>query len=229
MYLYVANKNYLNNIVSGYSMKVPADAPAVNGAVVGGDLSTITILGTLPPDNEQPSSTSDAVASKPSPSASKPPAESKSSEEKDEPSSSDDGLDNTDSNSAQETEEKGKKSNIVTIIIIVLGVLAVLGIIAFLWWRRRRNQKRKQNINLIDTNNGNYMDGATYDRPMSTGSAGVGRLNRPIIGGNRDSGYSNYSRGGGRDSMLSQDGFTPIKGKGNGAYGDEKRINTYAW
>ncbi|KAJ2844174.1 hypothetical protein J3B02_005046, partial [Coemansia erecta] len=230
MYLFVANQNYLNNVVSGYSMKVPTEAPAVSGLVVGGDLSTITILGTVPADSESSSATIESARSTPAPtsstSASSTPSSSSSSAE--ESSSSEGGLDKTDSNSAQETENKGKKSNIVTIVIIVLAILAVLAIIAYLWWRRRRNQKKKQNVNMIDIDSNNYDDGAQIDRPSFIGGTG-GHLHNEIMGArDRDSSYSGYSRSGyGKKKTYSEYGLTAFNGNKSSG-GNAKIDSTYA-
>ncbi|KAJ2704880.1 hypothetical protein FB645_002913 [Coemansia sp. IMI 203386] len=215
MYLYVANNNYLNNVVSGYSMTVPANAPAVSGVVVGGDLSTIAILGTLPADSVASSTESSSASS------SEKPAAPSSSEE---PASSEtpaegEGLDPANSNSAQTTEEKGKKSNIVTIIIIVLAVLAVLAILAFLWWRRRKNQKKKQNTNIIDMNN--YMDGAQINHLSFIGGDNSDRkhLEKEIHDSNRYSSYSTDS------NAYGANGFIPKRSPNR----DEKRPENYAW
>ncbi|KAJ2786660.1 hypothetical protein GGI15_001334 [Coemansia interrupta] len=173
MYLYVADNNYINNDRSSYSMVIPTVAPVINGTIIGGDLTLITVIGTIAVDGSQTTSASSALPSSTVAASSTQLPASSSSEEPSSSASSESSPSTT--ATAQEQKESGK-SNTAKIGIIVAVVLILLAIIAYFLWRRWRNKKKRaQNTNMIDLNNEDYMLGA-QQRPLSIYSVADSRV-----------------------------------------------------
>ncbi|KAJ1721588.1 hypothetical protein LPJ53_003899 [Coemansia erecta] len=194
MYLYVADNNYINNDRSSYSMVIPTVAPVVNGTIIGGDLTLITVIGTIAVDGSQTTSASSVMpSSTAAASSSEQPASSSSEASSEAPSSSASSETSPSTTATAQEQKESGKSNTAKIGIIVAVVLIILAIIAFFLWRRWRNKKKRaQNTNMIDLNSEDYNLGAQR-RALSIYSVAdsrVGDFNGRInTGDNRPDSY----------------------------------------
>ncbi|KAJ1860328.1 hypothetical protein LPJ73_001415 [Coemansia sp. RSA 2703] len=213
MYLYVADNNYVNNDRSNYSMVIPTVAPVVNGTVIGGDLTMITVIGTVAIDGGQTSAASSSMLPSATAMSSQPASSSVAPSSSEQPSSSasSSAASPTTAATPQEQQTKGKSST-AKIGIIVAVVLILLAIAAFFLWRRWKKKKQTVVRNMIDLNEGNPYDGTQLRAASiySVARSEVGNLRGSIYGA-KDT--TNRQLGNYRDSEYMMEMET---GKGTG-------------
>ncbi|KAJ1989939.1 hypothetical protein GGI25_004557 [Coemansia spiralis] len=131
IYLYSADKTYLNNNNSSYVMSDHTDSPSVSGIVIGGDLnnpvspSSTSVSSSM---SSGTSSTSSTGTSASAPTSVTVPTSSPSE--------------------AAAAEKSSSSSGLISKVLIGVGVgLLVIGLIAFYFWRRHKKRKEAQTTN----------------------------------------------------------------------------------